>query len=69
MWEWIIIVVCYLIGAGFFRLLGGIGSASEALQGWGRNTTSERSPLAHAADRRGRARCFTRRPGSPTHWR
>ena len=42
MWTWVIIVVCYLIGAGFFRLLGGIGSASEALQGWGRNTTSVR---------------------------
>jgi hypothetical protein len=43
MWSWIIIAVLYLIGAGFFYLLGGLGSASDALQQWGRTTGSSRS--------------------------
>lgn len=47
MWTWVIIVVCYLIGAGFFRLLGGLGSASDALQGWGRTTSSVRETASH----------------------
>ncbi len=46
MWTWVIIVACYLFGAGFFRLLGGLGSASEALQGWARNTTSVRGTVS-----------------------
>jgi hypothetical protein len=49
MWSWIIIAVLYLIGAGFFYLLGGLGSASDALQQWGRTTGSSRgrhSPMS-----------------------
>jgi hypothetical protein len=42
MLTWIIITVCYLFGAGFFYLLGGLGSASDALQGWARSSTSVR---------------------------
>jgi hypothetical protein len=75
MWEWIIIVVCYLIGAGFFRLLGGLGSASEALQGWGRHTTSvggTASPTTPPTGVGERAALTLRRcalPGWPVRWR
>jgi hypothetical protein len=43
MLTWTIIVVCYLFGAGFFYLVGGLGSASEAVQGWARTSTAVRS--------------------------
>ena len=48
MWDWAIIVVLYAFAAGFFRLLGGVGSAGDALAGWGRHrgsTSGDRSPL------------------------
>ena len=48
MWDWAIIVVLYLFAAGFFRLLGGVGSAGDALAGWGHRPGSapgDRSPL------------------------
>jgi hypothetical protein len=34
--DWIIIVALYAFGAGFFHLLGGVDSASDALSRWGR---------------------------------
>jgi hypothetical protein len=34
--SWIVVVILYVIGMGFFSLLGGIGAAGEALRGWGR---------------------------------
>ena len=48
MWDWI--VVLYLIAVGFFSLLGGVASAADALEGWGRrsaSTRSDRSPVSH----------------------
>jgi hypothetical protein len=33
--EWIVIVALYLAGIGFFRLLGGVAAAGEALRRWG----------------------------------
>ena len=35
MFEWIVIVALYLAGMGFFRLLGGVASAGEAMRRWG----------------------------------
>jgi hypothetical protein len=40
MWTWLIIVGLYLFGAGFSYLLGGLGSAADALEGWGRSYAS-----------------------------
>jgi hypothetical protein len=42
MLSWIVVVVLYLCGIGFFWLLGGVGSAADAFQGWGRKNASER---------------------------
>jgi hypothetical protein len=50
MWDWVTIVVLYLIAVGFFSLLGGVSSAADALEGWGRrsaSTRSDRSPVSH----------------------
>jgi hypothetical protein len=43
MWSWIIVVILYLCSAGFFSLLGGLGSAADALEQWGRNSASTRT--------------------------
>ena len=40
MTDWIIIVILYAFGAGFFRLLGGMNAAGEALQRWGRASSA-----------------------------
>jgi hypothetical protein len=33
--DWILIAVLYLCGIGFFRLIGGLGSAEDGLRRWG----------------------------------
>jgi hypothetical protein len=43
MWSWVVIVLLYGFGAGFFYLLGGLGGAADALQQWGSTTSSSRS--------------------------
>ncbi|HSS57760.1 MAG TPA: hypothetical protein VLK59_07110 [Solirubrobacteraceae bacterium] len=40
MWDWATIVVLYLFAVGFFYLLGGLSSAADALEGWGRRSAS-----------------------------
>ena len=35
-WNWIVIGILYLFGIGFFRWLGGIGAAADAIKSWGR---------------------------------
>jgi hypothetical protein len=35
MFDWIIIGVLYVAGIGFFRFLGGLPAAGDALQRWG----------------------------------
>jgi hypothetical protein len=50
MWDWVTIVVLYLFAVGFFSLLGGVSSAADALEGWGRRSASrgsDRSPVGH----------------------
>jgi hypothetical protein len=43
MLSWAIVVVLYLMGMGFFYLLGGVAGAADALEGWGRRSASARS--------------------------
>jgi hypothetical protein len=50
MWSWILVVVLYVLGMSFFKWLGGIASAADAIQRWG-HTVGERrrrgaSPIA-----------------------
>jgi hypothetical protein len=48
MLSWAIVVVLYLLGMGFFYLLGGLAGAADALEGWGRRSASAhsgRSPM------------------------
>jgi hypothetical protein len=40
---WILIAVLYLVGIGLFRFVGGVGSAGEAFQRWGRASSILRS--------------------------
>lgn len=42
MWQWIVIVVLYALGMGFFHLLGGLGAAAEAIERWGRASSAGR---------------------------
>jgi hypothetical protein len=42
MLSWIVVVVLYLCGMGFFHLLGGVGGAAEALERWGHDSASKR---------------------------
>jgi hypothetical protein len=39
---WIVVAVLYLLGIGFFRWIGGVGSAMEALRRWGEATAARR---------------------------
>jgi hypothetical protein len=42
MTGWIVAWILYVLGIGFFRLLGGIGAAGEALRRWGESTAARR---------------------------
>jgi hypothetical protein len=42
MWTWIWVVVLYVLGIGFFRWLGGVGAAAEAMKLWGRAAAERR---------------------------
>ena len=44
MWSWIVTGVLYAIGIGTFRLVGGMGSAMDALRDWGRASAERRRP-------------------------
>jgi hypothetical protein len=39
---WIVAGILYVLGIGFFRLLGGIGAAGEAFRRWGETTAARR---------------------------
>jgi hypothetical protein len=59
MWTWVIIVVGYAFSLFFFRIVGGLGSAAEAIQSWGRHSAVTRlrndggSPRTYARSRLG----------------
>jgi hypothetical protein len=42
MWSWIVTGVLYAVGIGSFRLVGGMGSAMDALREWGRASAASR---------------------------
>lgn len=42
MWDWAFILLLYVIGVGFFRLLGGFRAAADAIQTWGRASSNLR---------------------------
>jgi hypothetical protein len=42
MLSWIVVIVLYLFGMGFFYLLGGLGGAADALERWGSSCSSIR---------------------------
>jgi len=42
MWSWIGIAVLYVLGMSFFRWLGGIGAAADAIERWGHATAERR---------------------------
>jgi hypothetical protein len=42
MWEWIVIGVLYAFGCAFFRLLGGLGAAEDALRSWGERSANRK---------------------------
>ncbi len=50
MWDWAFILLLYVIGVGFFHLLGGFRAAADAIQTWGRASSTRRarriSPLS-----------------------
>ena len=40
--ELIVIAVLYLLGFGFFQLIGGLAGAADAFQSWGHASASAR---------------------------
>ena len=42
MWDWAIVGAAYVVGLGFFQLLGGFRAASQAIQRWGRTSAAKR---------------------------
>jgi hypothetical protein len=51
MWNWVVIVGCYAFGAGFFRLIGGVGAAGEAMRRWGASESVRRADRVSAFQR------------------
>lgn len=57
MWTWVLIVCGYAFSIFFFHIVGGINSAADAIQGWGRRSSERRirraglSPASFARDR------------------
>jgi hypothetical protein len=39
---WIVTIALYVLGMGFFRWIGGVGSAADAIQRWGQATAERR---------------------------
>ncbi len=42
MFQWITIIVLYLLGFGLYALVGGMSSAGEAFRRWGEAATAGR---------------------------
>jgi hypothetical protein len=42
-WDWTFILVLYVIGLGFFQFLGGFRAAANAIESWGRASSSARA--------------------------
>jgi hypothetical protein len=46
MTSWIVVIVLYVLGMGFFHLLGGLGAAAEAFRRWGESTAARKRPAS-----------------------
>jgi len=42
MLSWLLIGALYVLGIGFFRWLGGVGAAADAISQWGRASAARR---------------------------
>jgi hypothetical protein len=49
MWSWIVVGVLYVLGMGFFHLIGGLGAAADAFERWGRHAATARRRRAPAS--------------------
>jgi hypothetical protein len=49
MWTLFLVIALYLFSAGFFAILGGLGGAADALEGWGRNSATVRGSTSPAS--------------------
>jgi hypothetical protein len=49
MWQWIIVIALYVVGMGFFHVLGGLGAAAETLKRWGHASSTIRSSPASSS--------------------
>jgi hypothetical protein len=47
--DWIIVLMLYLLGLGFFGVLGGLRSAAEALRKWGETSSAIREHPASSS--------------------
>ena len=51
MWNIVLIVVCYVFAIGFFRLLGGVNGAGEAMRRWGARESERKRELIESFQR------------------
>lgn len=49
MLQWFIIGSLYVLGFGFFALIGGLGSAAEAFRSWGESAAARRGRVASSS--------------------
>ena len=43
MWGWIVVIALYALGMGLFHIFGGLRSAGEAIENWGRASSASRA--------------------------
>jgi hypothetical protein len=41
-WDWVIVGAAWVLAVGFFRVLGGVGAACDAIADWGRSSSRKR---------------------------
>jgi hypothetical protein len=46
MWSWIVIAIGYVLLIGGFRIIGGVGSAADALRDWGRSSSGRQPSIS-----------------------
>jgi hypothetical protein len=46
MWNWIMVAALYLLGMGFFALVGGVRAAGDAFRRWGESASHRRRRLS-----------------------
>ena len=51
MWNLILVIGCYVFAIGFFRFLGGVNGAGEAMRRWGARESERRRDRIDAFQR------------------